>query len=257
MIHESFDNWRQSPISTTIETLPISKITFPNVTVCPPKNLFLNLNHDIRQSENIKLDEDKRKILTEASFDILQEYFYNEMMSNLSIVQYPDRFYNWYHGYTRIRYPYCIPNLLRYYVYTTAISGNMSTEYFEGNAYIFLSIYVPPSVIGDENTTMTIDIKRRNVEEVIDNDDIRFTCPGCTNYHMEADQTHWAQNITAPKKDYDTILFRKVFKNDVRSKKKPEIMPSFGLSWYFDKELEPEAKYSNDAETKEFVRWEY
>ena len=34
LIHVSFDNWKQSPISTTIEILPISQITFPNVTVC-------------------------------------------------------------------------------------------------------------------------------------------------------------------------------------------------------------------------------
>ena len=33
LIHVSFDNWKQSPILTTIETLPISQITFPNVTV--------------------------------------------------------------------------------------------------------------------------------------------------------------------------------------------------------------------------------
>ena len=44
LIYTSFNNWEQSPISTTIETLPISRIIFPNITVCPPKQLFLNLN---------------------------------------------------------------------------------------------------------------------------------------------------------------------------------------------------------------------
>ena len=47
LIYESFHNWAQSPISTTVETLPISQVTFPNVTVCPPKTLFPNLNYDI------------------------------------------------------------------------------------------------------------------------------------------------------------------------------------------------------------------
>ena len=41
LIFQAFNNWEQSPISTTIETLPISEITFPNVTVCPPKNSVL------------------------------------------------------------------------------------------------------------------------------------------------------------------------------------------------------------------------
>ena len=71
LIHTSFYNWKQSPISTTIETLPISEIKFPNVTVCPPKDSFLNLNFDIKQSEKVKLDRDKRETLIE---DVLQKY---------------------------------------------------------------------------------------------------------------------------------------------------------------------------------------
>ena len=82
LIHLSFDNWHQSPISTTIETLPISQITFPNVTVCPPKDLFLNLNYDILEADKVKLDKDKRETLIEASLDVIQDHFYNEMRCN-------------------------------------------------------------------------------------------------------------------------------------------------------------------------------
>ena len=56
LINWSFDNWSQSPISTTVETLPISRITFPNVTDGPPKILFLNLNYDIIKAEKIRPD---------------------------------------------------------------------------------------------------------------------------------------------------------------------------------------------------------
>ena len=48
IIQTSFHNWEQSPIVTTIETLPIYKLTFPNITVCPPKDSYLNLNYDIK-----------------------------------------------------------------------------------------------------------------------------------------------------------------------------------------------------------------
>ena len=78
MIFESFDNWREKPISTTIETLPISEITFPNVTVCPPKDLFLNLNQDIRKSEKVKLTEDLRNELIDFALDVIQDQYYNE-----------------------------------------------------------------------------------------------------------------------------------------------------------------------------------
>ena len=66
LIYESFANWKQSPISTTIETLPISQITFPNVTVCPPKNLFLNLNYDILHSEKVKINKEIKNKMIET-----------------------------------------------------------------------------------------------------------------------------------------------------------------------------------------------
>ena len=37
MIYQSFQSWKESPVKTTLETLPIKNITFPKVTVCPPK----------------------------------------------------------------------------------------------------------------------------------------------------------------------------------------------------------------------------
>ena len=69
LIYTSFDNWEQSPISTTIETLPISQIKFPNVTVCPPRNSFLNLNFDLEQSEKIKIDNSSRRKLFDFALD--------------------------------------------------------------------------------------------------------------------------------------------------------------------------------------------
>ena len=47
IIYQSFQNWGVNPITTTIETLPISKIILPKVTECPPKNTFTKLNHNL------------------------------------------------------------------------------------------------------------------------------------------------------------------------------------------------------------------
>ena len=105
LIYTSFDNWEQSPISTTIETLPISQIIFPNVTVCPPRNSFLNLNYDIEQSENITIDNNTRSELFDFALDVIQDEFHDEIMKNLSKIEDPDRYYNWYNGYTKIKYP--------------------------------------------------------------------------------------------------------------------------------------------------------
>ena len=47
MIHESFQSWNESPVKTTIETLPITELTLPKVTVCPPENTYTDLNYDL------------------------------------------------------------------------------------------------------------------------------------------------------------------------------------------------------------------
>ena len=50
LIHQSYTGWAVSPISTTIEALPISNIDFPNVTVCPSKNSFTSFVPDLVRS---------------------------------------------------------------------------------------------------------------------------------------------------------------------------------------------------------------
>ena len=63
IIYKSFQDWNESPIKTTIETLPIKDISFPKVTVCPPKNTFTDLNYHLKKLENITLDNDTRNDL--------------------------------------------------------------------------------------------------------------------------------------------------------------------------------------------------
>ena len=106
LIYESFINWEQSPISTTIETLPISQVIFPNVTVCPPKKSLLNLNYDYMQADELSIDNKTRIDMLDYAKEVIQDLFYEEIITNLSKIQDPDRYYNWYHGYSAITYPY-------------------------------------------------------------------------------------------------------------------------------------------------------
>ena len=50
LIRASFQSWAESPVKTTIKTLPISDITLPKLTVCPPRNTFTDLNYDIMKT---------------------------------------------------------------------------------------------------------------------------------------------------------------------------------------------------------------
>ena len=101
LIRQSFNDWEENPISTTSETLPMSQITFPNITVCPPRNSYLNMNFDIIQSEKMKIDDILRKEFYDYAMDVIQENYFQEWMTNLSKIEDPNRYYNWYYGYTK------------------------------------------------------------------------------------------------------------------------------------------------------------
>ena len=69
MIQQSFSSWADSPISTTIETRPITEIDFPNVTVCPPRNSFTSLIPDLVSSRKMMFDDQKRLELSNSVRD--------------------------------------------------------------------------------------------------------------------------------------------------------------------------------------------
>ena len=76
LIRESFASWSESPIKTTIETLPISEIKFPKVTVCPPRNTFTDLNYDLMITENVTLSNDQKDELYEYVVELIDEHLY-------------------------------------------------------------------------------------------------------------------------------------------------------------------------------------
>ena len=175
LIQQAFYNWNQSPISTTIESLPISELTYPNITVCPPKNSFLNLNYDIMLSENMKVGEDIRKELYEFALETIQNISYEDIMKNISKVKDPHRFYNWYHGYTKLDYPFHQFNMINYKIRTTATFGHISTQHFgekfdadkvEENIEIQTQLSLPKSLeraIG--NTSLILKINKGWTQE--------------------------------------------------------------------------------------------
>ena len=202
MIFESFENWREKPISTTIETFPISEITFPNVTVCPPRGLFLNLNQDLRKSETVELNENIRNELLDYALDIIQDQYYQDVMANLSKLVDPDRYYNWYYGYNFVRYPYyhVQDQQLKTFVFTFASSGNISTQYFGDKFHVAnldlnhlfqAKIYIP-TTSADSTTVFMINIEKNSITKFKNGDVLKTLPGGIMNSHI----TNWSRNIS-------------------------------------------------------------
>ena len=129
IIYQSFQSWADSPVKTTIETLPITEITFPKVTVCPPKNTNTDLNYDLMMTENMTLDNDTRNELRDFAVEMLWDLSFNETMANLDKIKDKDRYLNWFKGFTEINLPhYDTEKGLQYDIKTSATSGNLSTQ---------------------------------------------------------------------------------------------------------------------------------
>ena len=165
IINESFDSWSESPIKTTIETLHISEISLPKVTVCPPKNTFTDLNYDLMMTENITLTEDMRDEMFKYALEVINDDVFSG--NDWTLLHEEDRAYNWYHGYTKIQSP--MNNGKDIYIYTSATSGVITTQYYgeqlksdlvdKKNVYK-VYIYPPKSVGTSENVTLHIKVEK-------------------------------------------------------------------------------------------------
>ena len=86
LIQQSFSSWADSPVSTTIETLPITDLDFPNVTVCPPRNTFTSLYPDLVMARNLTLNETERKSLALLAYYSVYDENLREGFKNSSSI---------------------------------------------------------------------------------------------------------------------------------------------------------------------------
>ena len=266
LIQKSFSNWKQNPISTTIETKIMSEITIPNITVCPPKDLNLNLNFDIMKAHGLQIDEQQRIELYNYALIEFQEIFSNNLMQNLSKIVDPERYRNWYYGFTQISFPYINEddNELWHYINTTATSGRISTQYFgdklqgqrnkldelEKNIHILIELAVPNNLVGDNEAQLDLNIKKEAMTTTSDTYRMFLGLPN--NEENDIDNEFSDEEIKGP---FNTSLRFSIHKTLLLSDiLKLEHLPGFRLTWKFDKDGEQKPKFSDNNTTKEFAR---
>ena len=168
MIYYSFEAWYLSPVKTTIDTLSISNIKLPKVTVCPPKHTYTNLNYDILKIENATLGNTTKQMFLNFAFQTIDAAHHTDIMNNLSKLEEVDRYYNWYHGKSKLILPMFLLNtespFLENKIETAASSGFISTPYFgeqykvgrveEGRVRKWIRVFVPKNFQGKANITL-------------------------------------------------------------------------------------------------------
>ena len=137
LIYQSFNNWSENPIATTIETRPINEIKYPTITVCPPKNTYTNLNHDIMAVGNMTyghdlVDENSEAYWLQKSFlRHFQHKDFEEMLGKINMFHEEDKYSNWYNEINQIPIQVLKDNVFVDNSFTSyAPSGSISTPYF-------------------------------------------------------------------------------------------------------------------------------
>ena len=266
LIKESFDFWSESPVKTTIETLPISKIKFPKVTVCPPKNTYTNLNHDLEKADEIgEFDNDTRQALLDFVFETIHDGFFEDIRHNSSFLNEENKFHNWYNGYTTIQFIKPGSNIIQLcsLVSTCTLNGSFSTFGFAeefnssevfNNFDAVLTIY-PTNGHKDKNFTMKIEVFREQMTDLSTGhwDRINFN-----NKDIPPNEDYRYNIVFLPpynaKNPNSLSVERKVSLNDIRNQKL-KTMPGMMFKWYVDRDdVLPYRKYKGNYKSQIFVR---
>ena len=237
IIKESFDSWSDSPVKTTLETLPIAAIRLPKITVCPPKNTFTDLNYDLMMTENITLTKEMKDELFKYAVEVINEDSLS--VNNWTKLLEKDRFYNWYHGYTLIESPdYDEEQGLTIEINTAATQGVVTTWHY-GEQFrpelvdrkLIHKVTVYPPEIVKNNTNFTLHLK---VEKV----SMKGLSRGSKDTifmgieDLDADQTTMYTNFYISENYFEMNMTRDVSSNDVEHLKL-DVMPGFNLSWWY------------------------
>ena len=256
LINDAFNNWEASPIKTTIETRPISEISFPKVTVCPPKNSFTDLSYDLKLMENMTMNStsEKWKQLTGAALKELHDPFFEKLRINFFKLKEKLKLFNWYHGKSLITFPKfkVTQNLLVYKIETIATEGMIMTpnfgEMFDSNKVdkrlkFWIAIHIPEYYLQNENNTLMVELhwisfkdEMKLNNEILDQTRmlLNFTADSKPNGKKSLYRWHCIQQnkcaITFSLKRTITIADLNTYSLNT--------MPGFQLRWKWDQERE-------------------
>ncbi len=257
LIHTSFQNWKESPVTTSMETLSITEIKLPKVTVCPPKNTYTDLNYDLMMAENVVLTDEMRDELFSYALDVIWDH--NEIFGKL---KEEDRYFNWYNGITEVKsLSYKSYNGLQYFIDTTAPRGAVTTQYFGQHfqsdlvekAIEFKVFVYPPEINKNVNITLHFKMEKVAMTELSSSRFDRYYVEG--EGWIDSEITIVTKNFTNPSAQSKKVkLWRYVGTSDLETMSL-ETMPGFRfIWWYTGSNITAQPKYSKYRMNKMFVK---
>ena len=83
LVYDSWSEWELTPTVSSIETIPISEIAFPEVTVCAPRRSNTALNYDLLAAENKTIDASAVKELRRIAEKLAHKLYHNKCIACL------------------------------------------------------------------------------------------------------------------------------------------------------------------------------
>ena len=74
LIYQSYSDFKNSPVVTSVKTQPIDDLDFPTVTVCPPLGSNTALNFDLMRADKNSLTQEMRKNLSQKATTIFDPF---------------------------------------------------------------------------------------------------------------------------------------------------------------------------------------
>ena len=239
LIVEMYIFWAENPIRTDVDTLPMTEVRFPKVTVCPPRGTFTDLNYDIKHAEGKNLTLKEREELNKYARDTIESISF---MENLNQMQEKDRFYNWYHAITSIEGSENFDEENIYTIQTMATSGVITSHFFKNLFFQKtverkIEVFPPKTFFGSEqNLRLHFHLEKVSVPGIEDSADCFFFPDGNRGKCLDYEQDTAYSTFTTKANSWDIGSFNmnlELDDVDISELEKMEQMPGFNFSWWY------------------------
>ena len=260
MISSSFSNWFDNPIATTEKTLSVKEVTFPTITVCPPRNTFTNLNWDLIKGQNLTIDEQTRNSMRYTMYEVIHGEFVKETMAAFAFYNEESKSRNYYHGYDELRWIEDVSTDAKKPLVLTlssaAVNDSVRSPYF-GEQYadskffrdlsFYFDIKIPKEI--EKNSSIylfvkvTADIVGSPMEEVLYNwkdvmggqREVLLTIPVTRCYNRKC-----------------SLSYKRKISDEFVSDWLDKRMTGVEIEWHYNATVTPDAEYIEDNEN--FIR---
>ena len=263
-----------SPISTTITTNPIEQVTYPEIFVCPPRNTFTNLNHDLVNVPDERIDQDYIYELIRLVDKKVQEAELEKSLIELDTFDEKDKFKKWYLGLTEFALPqyYYIFGYLKQIIEykTTATSGTISSPFFRSKYdkknFYFITVYI------FDLSNLLLHIEEDTILNLNLEIDTKETEGGSETFSLDLGSEIDSYKLTGPmtktlsfnRSDQMTqfwLTFERDFHYEHVENWSTKRMTGMKIEWYFSnkqgrkKEIKSYTKYSNQSNNMQFSKF--